>query len=656
MALRYTSCAIPEVPTDFRQIAESLLGPVDWQDSYTGFCRCPGEHQHTTPTKDRDCRVFLDAEKGQAPTVFCFHGSCNDEIIATNFRLRSEIGKVTFQATGHLSDGQPKLSVTTNPFEAFIKACFRPEDILSIAPGMVPDGETRAIPEHGGVNLFTRDQWLTRVKEKGGIHRVFSTRDGLFVRVNPVRLKSNGADKDVTAYRHALIESDKIPKDRQERILRDSGLPIAALIDSGGSSIHAWVRVDAESMEQFHERRQKLWATLDGFEIDPANKNPSRYSRCPGGQRGDGIQRLLAVNLGPKSYEEWEQESDALGLLPALHPEQLASYDVNDDPNCVIGNRWLCKGGSLLIVGQSGIGKSTYAMQLAITWALGLSAFAISPVKPLRSLFIQAENDIGDLAEMFQGVCAGMGLHQNDIAKLESQITFYRDTIHSGGAFAKTAEILIKRHSPDLVWIDPLLNYIGDDASQQKVVSEFCGHLLNPISERTGVIWCMMHHTGKPTSDPKAKAHWTGTDLAYSGLGSSALTNWAREVAVLNRIKLPENHAPTFRFTLCKRRKRAGMKDLNHNPVESIFLRHADKGLCWVQCEEPKTEGSGTKYSIAKKGGRKAVEVVIPEFEGRDSLSREERDSLAEKYKLSPSTIERRWRAAKEGKETTNEA
>jgi hypothetical protein len=146
MAFRYTSRGIPEVPTDFRQIAASLPGPVDWQDAHTGFCRCPGEHQHTTPTKDRDCRVFLDAEKGQAPTVFCFHGSCNDVIIATNFRLRSEIGKVTFQATGHLSDGQPKVTVTTDPFKAFMKACFRPEDILSIAPGMIPDGETRAIP------------------------------------------------------------------------------------------------------------------------------------------------------------------------------------------------------------------------------------------------------------------------------------------------------------------------------------------------------------------------------------------------------------------------------------------------------------------------------------------------------------------------------
>jgi len=540
-------------------------------------------------------------------------------------------------------------------FEQFLKACFRPDDIVSIAPGVVPEGESRAVPEHGGVNLFTRDQWLEKVRAKGGIERVFSSRDGLFVRVTPVTAKSNGADKDVTALRHVLVESDKLPRDRQERILRDSGLPIAALIDSGGNSIHAWVRVDAESMEQFHERREKVWAALPGFEIDGANKNPSRYSRCPGGLRGDGVQRLLAVNLGVANYGEWERANAAVGISPVLYPDQLAAYDTSADPNNVIGKRWLCRGGSLLIVGQSGIGKSTFAMQLAVAWALGQSPFGISPIRPLRSLFIQAENDIGDLAEMFQGVTQGMELSSANVAMLRDRLTFYRDTIHSGEGFTKAAETLIARHAPDLVWVDPLLNYIGDDAGQQKVVSEFCGHLLNPISERTGVIWCLMHHTGKPTADPKAKTHWTGSDLAYSGLGSSALTNWAREVAVLNRIKLPEPHAPTFRFTLCKRRKRSGMRDLGGNPAETIFLRHADRGLCWLQCEEPKMESSNT-YTIGGKKGRKAITVEIPEFEELGSLSREKRDELAGQYGVSSSTIERRWKASRKQKEASDEA
>lgn len=43
-------------------------------------------------------------------------------------------------------------------------------------------------------------------------------------------------------------------------------------------------------------------------------------------------------------------------------------------------------------------------MQLAVMWALGQPVFNIKPVRPLKSLIIQAEKDIGDLAEMYQGV------------------------------------------------------------------------------------------------------------------------------------------------------------------------------------------------------------------------------------------------------------
>lgn len=647
MPLRYKSTLQPDAPADPRAIAESILGEIDWQDATTGYCECPGAHLHTNPTRERDCRVTLDAEDGYAPTVHCFHHSCKSVIDDYNHRLRSAIGKANWHAE-HRTGAPMRVSDIADPFETFLKVCFEPEDILSIAPGMVPDGETRALPEHGGVNVHTRDQWLERAKAKGGIARLFSTKHGLYIRVNPVTAKSNGSDKDVTRFRHTLIESDTLPKHEQERILRGSGLPIAALIDSGGHSIHAWVRVDAEDKAQYHERRERLWKALpEGFEIDSQNKNPSRFSRCPGGRRGDKVQKLLAVNLGPKSFEAWEHEADSLGLAPPIRTTQLGTYDTENDPNSVLGNRWLCKGGSLIVVGQSGVGKSSFSMQLAMLWALGLPVFNIKPVRPLKSLVIQAENDIGDLAEMFQGVRTGMGLDGRHDALLEENLIFYRDTIHSGADFAKTADILIKRHKPDLVWGDPLLNYIGDDASQQRVVSEFCGRLLNPISERTGIIWCFMHHTGKPSTDSKAKSHWTGTDYAYSGLGSSALTNWAREVAVLTRAKTPEGQPPTFRFELCKRRRRAGMTDTAGNLTEAIYMQHGDTGICWQQCDAPKNDEDKSKssYRVARSKGRpQAIETPITEFESMSQLSREAEAELTAKYEISTSTLRRRWR------------
>jgi len=170
-----------------------------------------------------------------------------------------------------------------------------------------------------------------------------------------------------------------------------------------------------------------------------------------------------------------------------------------------------------------------------------------------------------------------------------------------------------------------------------------------------------MHHTGKPTADPRAKSHWTGSDMAYSGLGSSALTNWAREVAVLTRVKTPDGMPLTFRFELCKRRRRAGMTDMLGNPTEGIYVRHGDTGICWQQCADPtppeKEKPSGATYTIGKKGGGrpKARPEPIPEFDSITKLSREQESELSVKYEISISTVRRRWREHLKGK-TTNES
>ena len=68
-----------------------------------------------------------------------------------------------------------------------------------------------------------------------------------------------------------------------------------------------------------------------------------------------------------------------------------------DPQDTLLGDRLLCRGGTLLFVGPSGIGKSSSSMQQDICWALDREAFGITPARPLRILTIQAENDGGDL-------------------------------------------------------------------------------------------------------------------------------------------------------------------------------------------------------------------------------------------------------------------
>ena len=174
---------------------------------------------------------------------------------------------------------------------------------------------------------------------------------------------------------------------------------------------------------------------------------------------------------------------------------------------------------------------------------------------------------------MFQGVWQGMNLPGGDqpevIRQAQSNIIFRKINSHTGPDFLQILRRLIDRYKPDLVWLDPALAYIGDDISKQSVCSAFFRNGLNPIADATGIVWMILHHTGKPPKDPKSKSGWTQGDYSYEGLGSSDLTNWARAICVLQRFD--DN---LFELKLPKRGKRAGARDMKGNP-DPIDLAHA---------------------------------------------------------------------------------
>jgi RecA-family ATPase len=538
-------------------------------------------------------------------------------------------------------------------FVRLLDVCFQPQEYVAIAPAA--ENEDSEIVPRRGVTL-TAAEWKAKVAAKGGIDRVFGTKLGLFLRINPMR-KDGAKNEDVTAFRHVLVEFDRdessklIPKEEQYHAIVASGMPVAALLDSGNKSLHAWIRVDAPDEKEYKRRVEIIWEWFSGINLDKQNRNASRLSRCPDGWRTvDGEhhrQSLLALEFGAESWTAWEAQNDVKTDDAFIPVSTLATYDTSHDPNNLLGQRWLCRGGSLVVVGQSGIGKSSLCMQLMILWALGLPAFGIKPTVPLRSVLIQAENDVGDLAEMYQGVRQGMGLTSTQETTLNERIFIYRDTTRTGANFVDAASSLVDRHKPDLVWADPLLNYIGDDISEQSVISEFCCNLLNEVSLRTGVIWCLLHHTGKPSRDPKSSTHWTASDLAYSGLGSSALTNWSRETAVLVRLKTADGEPPTFQFSMTKRRKRAGLTDTAGQSTDTIFLRHSTRGgICWEQCEAPTedVEKNPNRYKMGRKStfDSLAFQAVIQAHGG--ALTRNNVQQVAAGMKCSERTAWKWWK------------
>ncbi len=282
-----------------------------------------------------------------------------------------------------------------------------------------------------------------------------------------------------------------------------------------------------------------------------------------------------------------------VGLGRRVSIRSLLDFDPEEDKTTVLGKRYLCKGGSCVIVAQTSAGKSSLGIQMAICFALGIPFFGLKPRRPLKSVYVQAENDDGDTAEMVKGVILGLGIMRDDdyegnqavLDVLEKNLIILRDQTHVGDRFAEYAEKVVELHHPDLFWVDPMLSFYGDDINDQSAMSNFLRAGLNPISERTGIVWMLLHHTGKPAKDAsKTQKGWSARDFSYMGIGSSELSNWARAIICLTATSEDE-----FRMIFAKRGWRAGLMD-GHTPVTELSLAYSTDHICWRQIPKPKTE------------------------------------------------------------------
>jgi AAA domain-containing protein len=244
-----------------------------------------------------------------------------------------------------------------------------------------------------------------------------------------------------------------------------------------------------------------------------------------------------------------------------------------NDGNTLLGKRFLCRGGGGLLIGPTGIGKSTAIIQMGICWSVGRECFSIAPPQPLKILYIQAENDEGDLCEMRDGVLEHLKLNPEELKTLDRNFTCASESCRTGEDFiTETLERLLKKRSPDLVILDPALAYIGGNASEQETVGSFLRNLLNPVlqTHKCGIL--VVHHTPKPNGDGKGK-NKVATDFAYAGLGSAEWANWARFILVLSA-----RHESGVRELRVAKRARLGWKDAVGEPCFTRLLRQNSEG------------------------------------------------------------------------------
>ncbi len=304
---------------------------------------------------------------------------------------------------------------------------------------------------------------------------------------------------------------------------------------------------------------------------------------------------------------DWLKNGDAdfAAMIAEAKPDGLRAiplgeitYNVTDDPDELLRRRFMCRGGSALLIGPTGIGKSSFEMQAAVLWSLGKPCFDIEPSRPLTSVIVQAENDDGDLVEMREGVFTGLGL-----TEAEREIAKRRILVHSENA--KTSALLVSQalrplliaHRPDLLWLDNLFAYCGCNVSDQEQMTAFLRTLLNPLIKefRCGLV--IVHHTNKPPSGEQ-KATWKDNEFAYLGSGTNELANWPRAILGLRALNTPG----VFELLAPKRGFRLGWRDGEGKRTIKRNIAHAKDGLIyWREAhaeEAPANAGKKKKYFV----------------------------------------------------------
>lgn len=107
------------------------------------------------------------------------------------------------------------------------------------------------------------------------------------------------ADNCVERFRFAVVEFDDMLREKQIQFWAGVKLPVVALLDSGGKSIHGWIRIDATNADEWTRRvENELFEILTAMGADAACKNEARLSRMTGHYRIEkgNWQRLLYLD------------------------------------------------------------------------------------------------------------------------------------------------------------------------------------------------------------------------------------------------------------------------------------------------------------------------------------------------------------------------
>lgn len=329
----------------------------------------------------------------------------------------------------------------------------------------------------------------------GAVLGDYNKEAGAWIRFNP--LDGKGCkNSNVTDFKYALVESDSMPIAEQNTVLRELELPIACLVHSGGKSLHAIVRIEANDMREYRKRVDYLYniCKKNGLDVDTQNRNPSRLSRMPGVIRNGHKQFLVDTNIGKESWDEWYEWIESINDdLP--EPESLVEFWNNLPqlaPPLIEGI--LRQGHKMLVAGPSKAGKSFTLIELCIAIAEGKKWLNWQCAQG-KTLYVNLELDRPSCLHRFKDVYNALGIKPNNLTNIDIWNLRGKSI-----PMDKLAPKLIRRASKKdyiAVVIDPIYKVITGDENSADQMANFCNQFDKICNELgTSVIYCHHHSKG----------------------------------------------------------------------------------------------------------------------------------------------------------------
>lgn len=385
----------------------------------------------------------------------------------------------------------------------YLETLFEKDESVSyVHSATFKEDKEKWIPADAGhvrkVSAIIRD--LKKYKNLDEAFGTINPEAGAWIRHNP----SIGAkDADVTRFAYVLVESDSMPLEEQKKFLINQKLPVVALIESGGKSIHAIVKIEASDENEFKQRTNFLFDYLSQrqFQIDEANKNPARLSRLPGAMRNGNLQRLLATNIGCTSWLEWIDLVNGVDDdLPEIHSARDMFENPVPEPPAIIDGV-LRKGAKMICTGDSKSGKTCLLMNLAICIAEGWEWLGHQCMQG-RVLYINMEVMQSDFEARYKSIYKAY----EKPASEEGQDNFdWWNLRGKAEPLDKLAPKIIRRCRSKkylAIIVDPIYKVQGGDENSAETIGKFCA-LFDQIAEETGASMIYVHHHAKGSAGGK---------------------------------------------------------------------------------------------------------------------------------------------------------